>query len=454
MRARSGSPIKSMWLALQAFAALCVLPAAHADDAAQVDPFAVVVLPTGALSDDPALSQLADTLHEVLLARLATVDGIHVVDPALVRPYRDSELEPAEIATLLGAGTVIESSIRPGAAGASMRLRCFDVAADKLIFSTSTSRHRPDRDPHDRMDNWVAHSVESVEQGIYPDRRPDRASETESARVIFLDTSRAPAERLKALQKLRPAYTTGYPPAYIDGGAALGGDVAAAAVQLADQSEDAHIRAAIWRVMVGVGDTTLVQPLIHTLTNDPEPHARSAAAEALATHLDHSGVHESLTIAAETDASPAVRKAAYRATLSPDKLHAFLALQVTDASLPARDRQMALFNLTRLNKAYPAPLEAGQVAAMAQFAGGSNDPMIRRLAWNAFVQLAGNVALPFVLDALPEEPHEAVRDSMISSLQKFAHERSVHEVLEKAAADDLSPLVRDTAARVLRGDVQ
>lgn len=454
MKTRSNSHAKFIGPVILILATVCLFPVGHADEAVLLDPFAVAILPTTALSDEASYSQLAEAIHVELVSQLTAVDGIHVIDPGLVRPYTASTLTPVEIARLLGAATVIESSVSPGAGGLSIRLRCLDAVADKLKFSLGSMSFRVGDVRDERIELWASKASESIEHGIFRDRAPDWKGQSATARATFLDTNRPAAERLKALRDLRPSGTAGYPHEYVDGGAALSGEVAAAAIQLAARSEEPHVRAAIWQTMAGVGDAILVQPLILALTHDPEHRVRGAAAEALATHRDQHGVLEALEIAADNDADASVRKAARYARLSAAELHEEFIRVVMDDSESERDRQTALFRLTLLNGGDPFPIGPDVMDGIAGFARSASDPMIRRLAWFGLVRLAGHDAISYLTDALPEERDEAVREGMVSSLSKYIDQPDIREVVRDAEANDLSPLVRNTATRVLRGDVQ
>ena len=75
-----------------------------------------------------------------------------------------------------------------------------------------------------------------------PDRQPDREKRSEVARATFLDSSLGEEIRLDALNDFRPPTTAGYPQQYIDGGAALSGDIAIVAAQIASVSKDPDVR--------------------------------------------------------------------------------------------------------------------------------------------------------------------------------------------------------------------
>jgi TolB-like protein/HEAT repeat protein len=425
-------------------------------DAVVLDRFTVAVLPTVTLTNDPAHSELADDLIKEILDQLAAVDGVHVVDPELIRSYADSSLSPVEIGRELGAATVVESSIRPAARGYTTKIQVFDAVTAKLKSSSAAMSYRPsiNDSAFERMHEWVSTAVRSIEHGIYPDRMPDRAIQSAIARVTFLDTTRTVAERIEALRELRPPTMSGYPPRYIDGGAALSGEVAATAAQLATQSHDPNVKVFIWKTLTGVNDQNLVQPLIYSLTHDSQARVRAAAAAALAAYSDQPVVRDALEAAENGDPNVDVQQAAYYAMLSIESLRREFSKIVLDSSLPEAERRTALFRLVQINRDYPIPLDQDLVETIADFATTSKDAQTRRSAWFMLVQLGGSEAVSHLIDALTEEPSEVVRERIVSLLSKSLDEPDVLDAIKYAHSNDTSPLVRNTSERVLQGDEQ
>ena len=425
-------------------------------DAVPLGPFTVAVLPTTVLTKDPAHSELADVLISELLLRLATVNGIHVLAPELVQPYADSSLSPVEIGRELGAATVVESSVLPDTLGYSMRIRSHDAITGKLTIG-ATSNNRRDwnyKSDIERTQRWVAKTMRSIEYSIHPDRRPDRAAQLAVAKTTFMDSTRGVEERVEAFKELRPPTTGGYPPRYIDGGAALSGEVAIAAAQLAIQSKDRKIKTLIWRTMGGVEDPNLVQPLIYSLANDTDERVRASAAAALAVHLDQPGVRDALEVAQKDDADTGVRQAAYYSMLSIEGLQYEFSKTIMDDSFPDRERLTALFRLSQTNDDYPYPLDAELADTIAQFARTSTDAQTRRSAWIWLAQLAGRDVVDFLIEALTDEPNEVVRVSIVSSLSEFLDEPQVFATVKAAQLNDTSLLIRNTAESILRGNEQ
>ncbi len=434
----------------------------HANESAQqaesiiLDPFTVVVLPTAALSEDPAYSTVADTVFAEIRRRIGTVDGVHMVAPELVEPYRDSALSQVAIARQLGSATVVESRVSPSANGFSIFLWSHNAVDGKLNFSTASMFYGEINEGLDveRLRDWVSSAVESIEHDLHPERAPDRETQKDNARSVFLDTNRSERERMEALNELRPARIGAYPPKYINDGEALSGDIAAAAAELAMQSEDPQIRASIWRTVSGVKDASLVQPLLLSLSDDPEPQVRVQAAEALAGHIHEPGVREALETAGYYDDDSSVRQAAYYATLSQEVLFQEYTQDVIDASLPEVTRRQALFRLWQINQDGRFALEADMTAAIAHFLSSSADARTRHTGWYSLSRVAGTDAVEYLLVALTEETNLAVRANIISALSDFLDEPGVRDAIEDAQANDTSEHVRDAAGRVLRGEAR
>ena len=429
---------------------------AQADESAILDRYAVTVIPTKVLSDDPGHAELAGLVTEQLFGQLGAVEGLQVVDPRAVLLHLDASLSPVEIARQLGTASVIESSVSPGTDGVSIRVDVTEADTGKLVFSMGASqrRHRTTESSLESVREMVSETTRSVELHVYPDRQPDIADQYATARARFLDNTRTTEERLKALGEFSPPRNATYPPEYNDGGAALSGEVASAAVRMAVGSGDPRVKSRIWRTMIGVPDPVLVQPLTDSLANDANAFVRASAAEALAGHRDEPRARQALETARTTDPHEEVRKAAYFALLSRDELFAELRKSVVDDALPDMERRRALFRLMQVHREAALPVDDELVEKIVQIARTSRDADLRLTAWFCLEQLVGRDAAVYLMDALKTEPSEAVRESIVSLLAAFLDDPGVLEAVTDARSNDRSSLVRDRATRVLRGDDQ
>ena len=109
-------------------------------------------------------------------------------------------------------------------------------------------------------------------------------------------------ERIAALKQLRGARMP-------DGTDARLG-VLPEMIRLAEDSQNADVRADVWRQLSHVTERSLLQPLLRALQNDPSGEVREEASETLADFLPDPGVESALRFAAENDSDPDVRRQA------------------------------------------------------------------------------------------------------------------------------------------------
>ena len=424
---------------------------------ALLDSTAIVVLPVEVRSTNPTYPQLAEAVYNEFLDQLREIDGVHVIDPALVKPYSTSSLEPEDIARQLGAATVLTRRLAPHPSPAyQVRYAFVDVRSGKHHVSgsmRSVEEWEPDDSLDKRVREAIAGTMESVEQGIFPDRRnaDDYERTRAEAKARFLNASLSVKDRLAALNALRPASMMSYPRQYADGGASLTGEVSIAVAQLATQSNDPAVRAMLWQTMVGVGDPNLVDPLLHALTNDVDAWVRTRAATALAIHKDAPGVRELLGNAMEHDSDRRVRTAAQLAMATRDERRAVLRLMFMDATLPESERRTALYNLRTLDHNDPVLVDTEFAIAMVELAKTSTSPRTRRLMWFSLGRMGGAAAVEPLIDALSSEPDETMREVLVDALSKLIDEPGVSDALSNAQSNDRSPLVRAAAGCALRG---
>jgi hypothetical protein len=136
-------------------------------------------------------------------------------------------------------------------------------------------------------------------QQVAESRARQRDKELVAWTRLAKDAAATEEERLNALRKLRGTKLA-------DGSDARLGALAEA-IQLAESTQDAEVRADVWRQLSGVTDRSLVSPLLHSLQNDPSAEVREEAAETLAGFLAQDLVRGALQFAADNDASPDVR---------------------------------------------------------------------------------------------------------------------------------------------------
>ena len=421
-----------------------------------LDATAIAVLPVEVRSTNPTYPQLAEAVYNEFLDRLRKIDGVHVIDPALIEPYSTSSLAPEDIARQLGAATVLESSVAADPPAYQVRYAFVDIQSGKHHesgFMRSTEEWVPSGSLDERIREGIAESMVSVERSIFPDRRNEFAygAARAEAKARFLDVGLSVKDRLAALHALRPGVRVGYPRQYVDGGASLTGEIAIAAAQLAIESDDPNVRITIWQIMVGVNDPNLVDALLHSLGNDVDARIRATAAAALAVHKDTPRVREELDNAIEHDPDRRVRMAAQLAIASREEQRAILRLAVMDTELPGSERRAALSSLWVINHNEPVPVDTELAASMLALAKSSTDRRTRRLVWSSLGQMGGAAAVDPLIEALASEPDENMREVLVGAMSKLIDEPGIRDVLVKAQTDDGSPLVRAAAGCALQG---
>lgn len=82
----------------------------------------------------------ADGMHDELLSRLASINGIAVISRTSVEPYRDSKLSLPDIAEALGADIVMEGSVRIDEDRLRITVQLIDAATDEHRWAESYDR--------------------------------------------------------------------------------------------------------------------------------------------------------------------------------------------------------------------------------------------------------------------------------------------------------------------------
>lgn len=298
-------------------AALAVCICAQAQEQRdESDDVSIAILPVEVQTTDRDAPALASRVHSELGLYLASIDGLRVVAGERKLSSSGIEMSAAEIARELGAGSILTSSIDTDPQFFILELRHIDAESGDTYSSSSSLigvRHDVERSSFDsetKLAESMTRITDSVRSQLLPESRPAHSGDSASARRIFLDAGRSDQERLRALQELAPARASAHPPSYVDGGAALRGEISLAAAQLATESKDVGVRSRIWHTMAGVGDPQLIDPLLDTLANDSHFDVRSRAARTLVDYVDEERVREALEHSRQFDTSERVREAA------------------------------------------------------------------------------------------------------------------------------------------------
>ena len=100
----------------------------------------IAVLPFENLSGSPEDAYLADGLQEEILNALARLRDLKVISRTSVKEYRGKDLNVREIGQRLGAGTIIEGSVRRDGDTVRLTIQVIDARDDKHLLSTTYDR--------------------------------------------------------------------------------------------------------------------------------------------------------------------------------------------------------------------------------------------------------------------------------------------------------------------------
>ncbi len=128
----AGAPIKSWFQRSSAGPAVTVTP--------EFSRKTVAVLPFENLSSRPEDAYLADGLQEEILNALARIRDLKVISRTSVKEYRGKELNIRKIGQRLGAGTIVEGSVRRDGETVRLTIQVIDARDDKHLLSTTYDR--------------------------------------------------------------------------------------------------------------------------------------------------------------------------------------------------------------------------------------------------------------------------------------------------------------------------
>jgi TolB-like protein/Tfp pilus assembly protein PilF len=103
-------------------------------------PTALAVLPFSDLSASKSYGYFADGMHEELLTRLTSIDGLRVSSRTSVEPYRDTRLGVAEIAEQLHVGAIIEGSVRVDDDRIRVTVQLIEAQTDHHLWADNFDR--------------------------------------------------------------------------------------------------------------------------------------------------------------------------------------------------------------------------------------------------------------------------------------------------------------------------
>lgn len=113
---------------------------------ADLNPLRVAVLPFADLDENDQSGFLANGIHEDILNQLAKIDTLEVISRTTVLQYRDSEKTVRQIGRELGAGSILEGSVRRQRETGTIRVvaQLIDARTDDHIWSEVFDRQETD----------------------------------------------------------------------------------------------------------------------------------------------------------------------------------------------------------------------------------------------------------------------------------------------------------------------
>ena len=109
-----------------------------------LDPKTVAVLPFSNLSSDVEQSYFCDGISEDIIDALSSVADLHVLGRGATFTHRDPAQDPRAIGTALGAGTIVEGSVRKSGQMLRVSARLIDAGTGRVRWSTTVDRPETD----------------------------------------------------------------------------------------------------------------------------------------------------------------------------------------------------------------------------------------------------------------------------------------------------------------------
>ena len=101
---------------------------------------ALAVLPFSDLSASQSYGYFADGMHEELLTRLTSINGLQVTSRTSVEPYRATDLGIADIAEQLHVGAIIEGSVRVDDDRIRVTVQLVEAQTDQHLWADNFDR--------------------------------------------------------------------------------------------------------------------------------------------------------------------------------------------------------------------------------------------------------------------------------------------------------------------------
>ncbi len=109
-----------------------------------LDPKTVAVLPFSNLSSDPEQNYFCDGISEDIIDALSTVRDLQVLGRGATFLFREPAKDPHSIGVELGAGTIVEGSVRKSGGMLRVSARLIDTETGHVRWSTTVNRPETD----------------------------------------------------------------------------------------------------------------------------------------------------------------------------------------------------------------------------------------------------------------------------------------------------------------------
>jgi HEAT repeat protein len=412
-----------------------------------LDRSAVVVLPAPRTTDDEAVAEAAQLLHDKLVRRLAD-DGFAVYADEAVEQYVATGMERVAIARTFGAGTYLTIDIRedtPPNVPASVGFVFIDASNEQEIAGAGVPPQYVEEIEERVMPpldvDLLTRMIDSVKtyQQLDAPPQPSLDERVRNFVATVTDTSLPDDERVTALASLRGAQGTVQQDFVIQ-----------SAIAIATNSDNANVRGRVWQQLAGTDNPVVVPPLLSALGNDTAEFPRREAATALAEFTDDASVRQALESAREGDPSERVREAAGVALMTRSDQDQLIRQRVLDPSSSGQERLRAVMNPFGDNRFGFGPaiaIDDEIAAALLDIAADESTPS-RSLAL-AFLRQPPHPELAEpLLVFLSSDPDPAVRRSAAATLAPLSADPAVRAGLE-AALDDSDADVRSAVRQAL-----
>ena len=120
------------------------MPAPAVRSSAELNPLRVAVLPFADLDGTDESGFLANGIHDDILNHLAKIDALEVISRTSVLQYRNTEKSLQTIGRELGAGTILEGSVRRLGRRIRVVAQLIDARTDSHIWSDDFDREEED----------------------------------------------------------------------------------------------------------------------------------------------------------------------------------------------------------------------------------------------------------------------------------------------------------------------